>query len=124
MSGTTVGEGGRFRRKEAAPGRDWQAIEASPEFQELVTARRSFLVPATIVFLVFSLGYLLLAAFVQDFMGKDVGGVPVAFLAALTQVFLTWAITWAYLRKADSTFEPLEERASEAAARTLEGSAR
>jgi uncharacterized membrane protein (DUF485 family) len=105
--------------------RDWQAIEGSPEFQELVKARRSFLVPATIVFLVVSLGYLLLAAFVHGFMGKQVlGGIPVAFLAALSQVLLTWAITWAYLRKADSTFEPLEERAAEAAARSTGGSAR
>jgi uncharacterized membrane protein (DUF485 family) len=124
MSGTTVGEGGRFRRKGTAPGRDWQAIEASPEFQELVKARRSFLVPATVVFLVGSLGYLLLAAFAQGFMGKDVGGIPIAFLAALTQVLLTWAITWAYMRKADSTFEPLEKRAAEAATRATEGSAR
>jgi uncharacterized membrane protein (DUF485 family) len=125
MSGTTAGEEGRFRGKEAEASRDWQAIEASPEFQELVKARRSFLVPATIVFLVVSLGYLLLAAFVHGFMGKQVfGGIPVAFLAALSQVFLTWAITWAYMRKADSTFEPLEQRAAEAAARATGGHAR
>ena len=124
MSDTTVGEGGRFRRKEEAPGRDWQAIEGSPEFQELVKERRSFLVPATIVFLVGSIGYLLLAAFVQDFMGTDIGGIPIAFIAAVTQVLLTWIITWAYLRKADSTFEPLEKRAAEAASRRIEGSAR
>ena len=115
MSETTAGEGARFKRKEKEPGRDWQAIEASPEFQELVKERRSFLVPATIVFLVGSLGYLLLAAYAQDFMGKDVGGIPVAFLLALTQVLLTWAITFAYLRKADSTFEPLEQKAAKAA---------
>ncbi len=115
MSDTTVGEGGRFRRKETKAGRDWQAIEASPEFQELVKARRSFLVPATIVFLVGALGYLVLAAFTQDFMGKDVGGIPIAFLAALTQVLLTWAITFAYMRKAHSTFEPLEQKAAKAA---------
>jgi uncharacterized membrane protein (DUF485 family) len=119
-----VGEGGRFKRKDTRAGRDWQAIEASPEFQELVKARRSFLVPATIVFLVGAIGYLLLAAFAQGFMGKDIGGVPIAWLAALTQVALTWIITWAYLRKADSTFEPLEQRAAEAATRVAEGSAR
>ena len=114
MSGTTVDEGGRFKRK-AEPTRDWQAIEASPEFQELVKARRSFLVPATIVFLVGAIGYLLLVSFAQDFMGKDIGGIPIAFLAALVQVLLTWAITFAYMRKADSTFEPLEQKAAKAA---------
>ena len=114
MSGTTAGEGGRFRRKEA-PTRDWQAIEASPEFQELVKARRSFLLPATIVFLVGAIGYLLLVSFAQDFMGKDIGGIPIAFIAAVIQVLLTWAITFAYMRKADSTFEPLEQKAAKAA---------
>jgi uncharacterized membrane protein (DUF485 family) len=114
----------RFKRKETESGPDWQAVEALPEFQELVKARRSFLVPATIVFLVGAIGYLLLAAFVQDFMGKDVGGIPIAFVAAVTQVLLTWAITWAYLRKADNTFEPLEQRAAEAARGAIEGSAR
>ena len=127
MSGSTAASGGRFTRKDGGAPReaiDWQAIECSPEFQELVKARRSFLVPATIVFLVGSIGYLLLAAFVQDFLAMDVGGIPVAFLAAVTQVLLTWAITWAYLRKADSTFEPLEQRAAQAATRVAEGSAR
>lgn len=116
MSGTTAGDGGRFRRKDGTPGRDWQAIEGSPEFQELVKARRSFLVPATIVFLVVGLGYLLLAAFDHGLMGKQVfGGIPFAFLAAVSQILLTWILCGAYLRKADSTFEPLEERAAEAA---------
>jgi uncharacterized membrane protein (DUF485 family) len=124
MSGTTVGEGGRFRRTDGRAGPDWQAIEGSPEFQELVKERRSFLLPATIVFLVGSIGYLLLAAFAQGFLGKDVGGIPLAFLAALTQVLLTWIITFAYMRKADSTFEPMEQRAAEAASRTIEGGAR
>jgi uncharacterized membrane protein (DUF485 family) len=130
VSGSTVGAGGRFTRKDdgaprqqAAP--DWQAVERSPEFQELVRKRRSFLVPATIVFLVVGVGYLLLAAFDHGLMGKQVlGGIPFAWLAALTQVLLTWVLTWAYLRKADSTFEPLEKRAAEAATRVIEGSAR
>ena len=118
------GTAGRFKRKDAEPARDWRAIEESPEFQELVKERRSFLVPATIVFLVGAIGYLLLVAFAQDLMANQIGGIPVAFIAAVTQVLLTWAITWAYLRKADSTFEPLEQRAAEAATRVAEGSAR
>jgi uncharacterized membrane protein (DUF485 family) len=129
VSGSTVGAGGRFTRKDggaprgAAP--DWQAIERSPEFQELVRKRRSFLIPATIVFVVGAIGYLLLAAFDHGLMGKQVlGGIPFAWLAALTQVLLTWVLTWAYLRRADSTFEPLERRAAETATRAIEGGTR
>jgi uncharacterized membrane protein (DUF485 family) len=115
---------GRFTRTDQrAP--DWLAIERSAEFKELVRARRSFLVPATIVFLVGSIGYLLLAAFAPGVMGwQIVDGLPFAWIAAMTQVLLTWALTWAYLRRADSKFEPLEERAAAVAERKLEGSER
>ena len=50
---------------------DWAAIEQSTEFRELTARRRRFLIPATVFFLTFFLGYLLLAAYAQGFMGKD-----------------------------------------------------
>jgi len=113
------------RRFERAGTRDWAAIERSREFTELVRARRSFLVPATIVFLVGAIGYLLLAAFVPSVMDwQIVDGLPFAWVAALSQVALTWVLTWAYLRTADRKFEPLEQRAAEVAERPVEGSTR
>jgi hypothetical protein len=42
---------------------DWEAIERSPEFQELVRKRRSFVVPATIFFLAYYMGFILLAGY-------------------------------------------------------------
>jgi uncharacterized membrane protein (DUF485 family) len=123
MSGTR-----RFERKgqpSAARSVDRLAIERSSEFQELVHERRSWLKPMTIVFLVGAIGYLLLAAFVPGVMGWQVAdGLPFAWLAAVSQVLLTWVLTWAYLRKADRDFEPLEERAAALAERTTEGAAR
>ena len=117
MSGT-----GRFKRASAY---DWQGIERSQEFQELVRTRRQFLLPATIVFLVGAIGYLLLAAFVPGVMGWQVAdGLPFAWLAAVCMVLLTWALTFAYLRKADRDFEPLEERAAALAQRKGEEVAR
>jgi uncharacterized membrane protein (DUF485 family) len=117
MSGT-----GRFKRAGAF---DWEGIERSQEFQELVRERRGFLLPATIVFLVGAIGYLLLAAFAPGVMGwQVVDGLPFAWLAAISQVLLTWVLTWAYLRKADSTFEPLEERAAAVADRAREEATR
>jgi len=118
----------RFEREgqpSAAKSVDWLAVESSPEFKELVETRRRFLRPATIVFLVGSLGYLLLAAFVPGVMGWQVTkGLPFAWLAAICMVLLTWVLTFAYLRKADRDFEPLEERAAAVAERTTEGAAR
>src|SRR3954449_13136789 len=116
MSGTR-----RFERKgqpSSAQSVDWLAVERSSEFQELVHERRRFLVPATIVVLVGAIGYLLLAAFVPSVMGwQVVDGLPFAWLGAISQVLLTWVLTWAYLRKADSDFEPLEQRVVEGSGR-------
>jgi uncharacterized membrane protein (DUF485 family) len=115
---------GRFTRAGqpgGAGGTDWLAIERSSEFQELVRERRSFLVPATIVFLVGAIGYLLLAAFAPGVMGWQIAdGLPFAWIAAISQVLLTWVLTWAYLRKADRDFEPLEQRAAALAERAPE----
>ena len=123
MSGTKRFE--RSGQPSAGKTVDWLAVERSQEFQELVRERRRFLVPATIVFLVGAIGYLLLAAFVPSVMDwQVVDGLPFAWLAAISQVLLTWVLTWAYLRKADHDFEPLEQRAAAVAERTPEGASR
>jgi uncharacterized membrane protein (DUF485 family) len=92
---------------------DFRRIESSAEFRELVSRRKRFLtIASVIVFGEFGL-YLLLAAFATDFMGTQVlGGLPIAWLAAMAQVLLTWALTWAYLNKAENEFEPMEQRAA------------
>ncbi|MBA2794571.1 MAG: DUF485 domain-containing protein [Thermoleophilaceae bacterium] len=100
---------------------DWQAIERSPEFGELVAARRRFVVPAAIFFLIFFLTYLLLAALARDFMSiQIVDGFTVGFALALSQIAMTWAITFLYLRRAGSVFEPLEQRAAAVAEQRVE----
>jgi len=117
MSGSTAGATGRFTRdgdRPRASAVDWRGVERSPEFQELVRARRRFVVPLAVVFFAIVLAYLLLASFAHGFMGKQIGGLPMAYVAALTQVVLAWVVTWLYLRKADRTFTPLERRIAEA----------
>jgi uncharacterized membrane protein (DUF485 family) len=89
---------------------DWTRIESSEEFRELTSRRHRFIALLSAVFLGWFLAYLLLATFAGGLMGTRVGGVPVAFLAAASQVLMTWAVTWAYLRRADAEFAPLEER--------------
>ena len=104
---------------------DWPTIERSTEFQELVHERRRFLARLTIIFLVGSIGYLVLMAFVPDVMGwQIIDGLPFAWVAAVSQVLLTWALCWAYLRKADRDFEPLEQRAAAVAERSTNGGSR
>lgn len=91
---------------------DWETIERSPEFQELVQRRRSFVIPCTIFFLSWYLGFILLAAYAEDFMGERVyQGLTVGYCLALTQFAMVFVLGLWYLRKADNVFDPLAEKA-------------
>jgi uncharacterized membrane protein (DUF485 family) len=102
-------------RGEAHPEVDWEAIERSPEFQELVHRRRSFVIPCTVFFLAWYLGFILLTAYAADFMGERVyEGLTVGYCLALTQFLMVLVLGLWYLRKADKEFDPLAEKAIEA----------
>jgi uncharacterized membrane protein (DUF485 family) len=99
---------------------DWQAAERSPEFQDLVRKQRRFVIPATIFFLAWYLGFIVLCGYAEDFMGESIyEGFTVGYLLALTQFVMTWALGWLYLRKADRDFDPLRERAAAQALRAV-----
>ena len=92
-------------------GVDWEAIERSPEFQELVTKRRSFVLPATIFFLVYYMAFILLAGYAEDFMASSVyEGLTVGYCLALTQFLMVFVLGIMYLRKADREYDPLAQR--------------
>ncbi len=91
---------------------DWEAIEASPEFRELIRRKRRFVVPATIFFLAWYLGFILLAGYAPGFMGESVyEGLTVGYVLALTQFVMVWGLAGWYLRKAGRDFDPLERAA-------------
>jgi uncharacterized membrane protein (DUF485 family) len=93
------------------PKYDWERIERSPEFQELVRKRRSFVLPATIFFLSYYMGFILLAGYAEDFMASSVyEGLTVGYCLALTQFVMVFALGIIYLRKADHVYDPLAQR--------------
>ena len=98
---------------------DWEAAERSPEFRELIRKKRSFVVPATIFFLAWYFGFVILAGYAPDFMGREflTDGLTVGYVLALSQFAMTWILGAWYLRKADREFDPLAERAAEVALR-------
>jgi uncharacterized membrane protein (DUF485 family) len=98
---------------------DWTAAERSPEFRELVRRKRAFVVPATIFFLVWYFGFVILAGYAPDFMGREflTDGLTVGYVLALSQFVMTWVLGAWYIRKADREFDPLAERAAEVALR-------
>src|ERR671915_1570587 len=114
MATTEIGTGGGPDRH---PDIDWVAAERSPEFRELIKKKRAFVVPATIFFLVWYFGFIVLAGYAPDFMGREfiTDGMTVGYALALTQFIMTWALGAMYLRRADRDFDPLAARAAERA---------
>jgi uncharacterized membrane protein (DUF485 family) len=95
---------------------DWVAAERSPEFQELVKRRRVFVVPATIFFLAWFFGFILLTAYAPDFMGESVyEGLTVGYCLALSQFIMVWVLSAWYLRRSDRVFDALAAKAAERA---------
>jgi uncharacterized membrane protein (DUF485 family) len=100
----------------AGPTHDWEGIEHSPEFQELVRKRRSFVLPATVFFLAYYMGFILLAGYAKDFMASSVyEGLTVGYCLALTQFVMVFVLGVMYLRRADREYDPLAARVVEMA---------
>src|SRR4051812_15633084 len=100
-------------------GVDWDAIERSPEFQELVHRKRAFVVPATIFFLSYYMAFILLAGYAPDFMGSSVyEGLTVGYCLALTQFVMVLALGIMYLKRADREYDPLAQRVVDMAGET------
>src|SRR6185436_20217266 len=92
--------------------------ERSEEFRELVRKRRSFVVPATIFFLAYYMGFILLAGYAPDFMGKSVyEGLTVGYCLALTQFVMVFVLGIWYLRKSDREYDPLSQKVVDMAER-------
>ena len=96
---------------------DWLAAENSPEFQELVKKRRSWVLPATIFFMVWYFGFIILAGYAPSFMGKEflTDGFTVGYALAFTQFIMVWVLAVAYVHRADTVFEPLGKKAAQKA---------
>jgi uncharacterized membrane protein (DUF485 family) len=97
---------------------DYERIERSPEFQELVRKRRSFVLPATIFFLAYYMGFILLTGYAEDFMASSVyEGLTVGYCLALTQFVMVFALGIMYLRRADRDYDPLAQKVVDMAER-------
>jgi uncharacterized membrane protein (DUF485 family) len=122
---------GTGRSREAAPGRpaaresiDWERIAGTPEFARLHSSRRRF----TLTGMAIETGALLLVmalyGFAPDAMGKPaIGSITWALVAGAGLIFLTFAMAWAYARKARE-WEEMAAAAVEHAERTVEPTGR
>jgi len=93
---------------------DWESAARSPEFHELERKRRSFVIPATIFFVCWYFGFIILAGYAPDFMGESIyEGFTVGYLIALSQFVMVWVLAGLYLRRANRVFDPLAKRVAE-----------
>jgi uncharacterized membrane protein (DUF485 family) len=89
---------------------DWEGIERSEEFRQLVKRRRSFVVPATIFFLASYMTFIIVCGYAPDFMGESVyQGLTVGYCYALTQFVMVFGLGIWYLRKSENEFDPLAD---------------
>jgi uncharacterized membrane protein (DUF485 family) len=80
---------------------DWESLAASDRFKKLLKAKRRFIVPAMIFFIVYYFALPVLIGYARPFMEKRVlGPVNLAYLFALSQFFMAWIIAALYVRAA------------------------
>ena len=79
----------------------WSRVAGSSDFRKLLAAKKAFVVPATIFFVVYYFALPVLVGYAPDFMQKKViGPVNVAYLFALSQFAVVFIITYLYVRAA------------------------
>jgi len=77
---------------------DWNAINAAPAFQALLKAKRRFIIPATIFFVVYYFALPYLVGYHTAMMQQKVWGeMNWAYLFALSQFFMAWMLAAIYV---------------------------
>lgn len=79
---------------------DWDRVAAMEQFKALLKAKVAFIVPATLFFVVYYFALPVLVGWFPELMEKRLGPVNVAYVFALSQFFMAWAVAFVYLRKA------------------------
>jgi uncharacterized membrane protein (DUF485 family) len=80
---------------------DWERVAAMDEFKSLIAAKRKFIAPAVIFFIVYYFALPALVGYAPGLMRRRVLGViNLAYLFALSQFFMAWIIAALYMRAA------------------------
>ena len=80
---------------------NWQKIADSGKFKELIKAKRRFILPATVFFVLYYFALPYLVGYHPQFMQRKIWGeMNLAYLFALSQFFMAWIIAGLYVRAA------------------------
>jgi uncharacterized membrane protein (DUF485 family) len=79
----------------------WSSIARDTRFRELLRAKRRFVIPATIFFVLYYFALpVMVGYFPQVMERKVIGSINLAYLFALSQFFMAWIVMWLYVRAA------------------------
>jgi uncharacterized membrane protein (DUF485 family) len=88
-----------------------ERMQATPEFAELRSRLRRFVFPMSAAFMLWYLGYVLLASYAPEFMAIPVlGNINAGLVIGLLQFVTTFVITGLYVRYADTRLDPVAEQ--------------
>jgi uncharacterized membrane protein (DUF485 family) len=80
---------------------EWVAVERSHAFQEYARKRKTFLIPATLFFMVFFFGLPVLAAFTTVLNNRAIGPLSWAYVYGFAQFAMTWILMHLYVNRAN-----------------------
>ena len=93
----------------------YDELSTRPEFAELRSRYRRFVIPATVAFLAWYALYVLMSMFAHDFMStKVVGNINIALVFGLLQFATTFALAYVYSKYSNSRLDPLASQLSDA----------
>jgi len=82
------------------PAVDYAKAAGSESFQALLAAKRRFLIPATVFFLVFYFTLPVLTSYTHVLEQPAIGKISWAWIYAFAQFVMTWTLAVVYMRKA------------------------
>lgn len=86
----------------------YDRLAATPEFEQLRSRYRGFVIPATIAFLAWYLLYVVMSNWASGFMNTQViGHINVALVFGLLQFVTTFGLAYFYSRFSTSQLDPL-----------------
>ena len=94
---------------------EWMRVERTSAFEELVRAKKAFIIPATIFFMVFYFGLPVLASFTTVLNVKVIGPLTLAYIYAFAQFAMTWILMHLYVSRANGWDDLVDSARQEAA---------
>lgn len=96
---------------------DWERVAAMDAFSALVSAKRRFIVPAVLFFIIYYFALPVSVGYAPGLMGRKVFGVVnLAYLFALSQFLMAWLLAALYMRAA-GRFDEMAEAIKKAVGR-------